>query len=56
MLSVLEGLNKQSKSKLYSEAGPGQFVKTPAYRPVTKYERRAQRLGHGVWDLMFKKA
>jgi len=22
-------------------------------RPVTKYERRGQRLGHGVWDLLF---
>ena len=24
-------------------------------RPETKYERRGQRLGHGVWDLVFKK-
>ncbi len=24
-------------------------------RPETKYERRGQRLGHGVWDLIFEK-
>lgn len=25
----------------------------PDYRPTTKFERRGQRLGHGVWDLLF---
>ena len=25
----------------------------PDYRPQTKFERRGQRLGHGVWDLLF---
>jgi tRNA (guanine-N7-)-methyltransferase len=24
-------------------------------RPVTKFEQRGQRLGHGVWDLMFER-
>lgn len=27
----------------------------PDYRPETKFERRGQRLGHGVWDLLFEK-
>jgi tRNA (guanine-N7-)-methyltransferase len=27
----------------------------PSYRPDTKYEHRGIRLGHGVWDLLFKK-
>ncbi|MDP2902757.1 MAG: tRNA (guanosine(46)-N7)-methyltransferase TrmB [Methylovulum sp.] len=27
----------------------------PAYRPLTKFEQRGLRLGHGVWDLIFKK-
>jgi tRNA (guanine-N7-)-methyltransferase len=26
----------------------------PDYRPTTKFERRGQKLGHGVWDLLFK--
>ncbi len=28
----------------------------PDYRPETKFERRGQRLGHGVWDLLFEKS
>lgn len=34
-------------------AGPGQFFARPADRPLTKFEQRGQRLGHGVWDLIF---
>ena len=36
-------------------AGQGQYLPRPDYRPLTKFERRGQRLGHGVWDLIFKK-
>jgi len=25
----------------------------PEHRPITKFERRGERLGHGVWDLIF---
>ena len=25
----------------------------PAHRPVTKFENRGIKLGHGVWDLVF---
>jgi tRNA (guanine-N7-)-methyltransferase len=25
----------------------------PAHRPLTKFENRGQRLGHGVWDIIF---
>ncbi len=31
------------------------YAPRPDYRPVTKFERRGLRLGHGVWDLMFRK-
>ncbi len=31
------------------------FAPRPHYRPVTKFERRGLRLGHGVWDLVFTK-
>ena len=30
------------------------FAAKPDYRPSTKYEERGKRLGHGVWDLVFK--
>ena len=32
-------------------AADGQYVERPASRPLTRFERRGQRLGHGVWDL-----
>jgi tRNA (guanine-N7-)-methyltransferase len=32
------------------------YAPKPDYRPETKFERRGLNLGHGVWDLVFKKA
>jgi tRNA (guanine-N7-)-methyltransferase len=31
------------------------YVERPASRPLTKFEQRGHRLGHGVWDLMFER-
>jgi len=31
------------------------FCVRPDYRPLTKFEQRGLRLGHGVWDLIVKK-
>ena len=31
------------------------FAPRPDYRPLTKFENRGIRLGHGVWDLIFKR-
>jgi tRNA (guanine-N7-)-methyltransferase len=31
------------------------YAPRPAYRPETKFEARGLRLGHGVWDLVFKR-
>ncbi len=31
------------------------YVPRPETRPLTKFEQRGQRLGHGVWDLMFER-
>jgi len=31
------------------------YVPRPESRPLTKFENRGQRLGHGVWDLQFAK-
>ncbi len=31
------------------------YALRPEYRPVTKFENRGLRLGHGVWDLVFEK-
>ncbi len=31
------------------------YVERPASRPLTKFEKRGERLGHSVWDLIFDK-
>jgi tRNA (guanine-N7-)-methyltransferase len=31
------------------------YAPRPDYRPITKFENRGLRLGHGVWDLVFSK-
>ena len=30
------------------------FARKPDYRPLTKFENRGLKLGHGVWDLVFR--
>lgn len=40
---------------LDNKAGPGSFIARPISRPLTKFEKRGQKLGHGVWDLVFTK-
>ena len=32
------------------------YAPRPDYRPLTKFEQRGLRLGHGVWDLVFRRA
>ncbi len=31
------------------------YAPRPDFRPKTKFEARGERLGHGVWDMMFKR-
>jgi tRNA (guanine-N7-)-methyltransferase len=31
------------------------YAPRPDYRPLTKFEARGLRLGHGVWDLVFRR-
>lgn len=51
MLEVLSGFDNLQNT---AAAGEG-YVPTPDYRPETKFEARGKRLGHGVWDLVFRK-
>jgi tRNA (guanine-N7-)-methyltransferase len=41
------------KAKLL--ANTADYAPRPAYRPLTKFEQRGLRLGHGVWDLIFRR-
>ncbi|WP_414673569.1 tRNA (guanine(46)-N(7))-methyltransferase TrmB, partial [Marinobacter sp. UBA2678] len=31
----------------------GEYSPRPEDRPITKFEKRGETLGHGVWDLVF---
>ena len=42
-------------TELENLAGAGQFAPRPTTRAPTKFERRGERLGHGVWDLSFRR-
>ncbi|WP_145652501.1 tRNA (guanosine(46)-N7)-methyltransferase TrmB [Pseudoduganella lurida] len=45
VLSAEEGLQNTAEG----------YAPQPAYRPLTKFENRGLKLGHGVWDLVFTK-
>lgn len=47
VMSQASGFVNQSESNDY--------VARPENRPLTKFEQRGHRLGHGVWDLMFER-
>ena len=32
------------------------FAPRPGHRPLTKFELRGRKLGHGVWDVLFRRA
>jgi tRNA (guanine-N7-)-methyltransferase len=38
-----------------NNAGRDRYTPRPDERPLTKFEQRGQRLGHGVWDLVFRR-
>jgi len=47
VMNSIDGYKNQSATQDY--------VPRPETRPLTKFEQRGQRLGHGVWDLMFER-
>lgn len=49
---VLEVLQAESQLQ-NSSSDPSGFAEKPSYRPLTKFENRGIKLGHGVWDLVF---
>lgn len=45
----------QASPYFVNELAAGQFAPRPEFRPITKFEQRGARLGHGVWDLLFRR-
>ena len=48
MMEVMNGSEGFANTQGESEYSP-----RPEDRPITKFEQRGERLGHGVWDLLF---
>lgn len=46
----------QSNQCFENTSNDNTYVERPAHRPITKFETRGQKLGHGVWDLIFTRA
>jgi tRNA (guanine-N7-)-methyltransferase len=43
-----------SREPLLANTAPG-YAPRPDYRPQTKFETRGLKLGHGVWDIIFRR-
>lgn len=50
---ILEVLSHEPLLGNTADASRGGYAPKPEYRPLTKFENRGIRLGHGVWDLVF---
>lgn len=48
MLTILENAPQWQNT-----AKNNQFTPRPSSRPITKFEKRGQQLGHEIWDLVF---
>ncbi len=51
---ALEMLDTLGREPLLANSATA-FASRPAYRPLTKFERRGIARGHGVWDLIFQR-
>jgi tRNA (guanine-N7-)-methyltransferase len=53
-VQMLEVLGAEPTLQNTATAEDG-YAEKPAYRPLTKFENRGIKLGHGVWDVVFKR-
>lgn len=53
---ILDVLSAEPLLENTADASKGGYATKPAYRPLTKFENRGIKLGHGVWDVVFKRA
>lgn len=51
MINVLKDI-----PELVNQSENGDYVDRPDYRPLTKFEQRGLKLGHGVWDIIYRKS
>lgn len=54
-MQMLDVLSAEANLVNTADASPQGFAPRPDYRPLTKFENRGLRLGHGVWDVIFQR-
>ena len=50
---ILEVLTAEPQLENTADAASDGYAPKPDYRPLTKFENRGIKLGHGVWDIVF---
>ena len=50
---ILEVLSAEASLKNTADMSGDGYAPKPDYRPLTKFENRGIKLGHGVWDVVF---
>ena len=50
---MLEVMSHDALLRNTADPASSGYAAKPAYRPLTKFENRGIKLGHGVWDLVF---
>jgi tRNA (guanine-N7-)-methyltransferase len=54
-VQILEVLSAEPLLKNTADDSRGGYAVKPDYRPLTKFENRGLKLGHGVWDVVFQR-
>ena len=54
-VQILEVLSAEPILQNTATQDQGGYAVKPDYRPLTKFENRGLKLGHGVWDVVFKR-
>lgn len=54
-VQILEVFNAEPLLKNTASSDLGGYAVKPNYRPLTKFENRGLKLGHGVWDVVFQR-
>ncbi|MFY8043806.1 MAG: tRNA (guanosine(46)-N7)-methyltransferase TrmB, partial [Rhodoferax sp.] len=55
ILEVLSAEPKLKNRALATNPELAGYAHKPHYRPLTKFENRGIKLGHGVWDVVFER-
>jgi tRNA (guanine-N7-)-methyltransferase len=55
ILEVLSAEPKLKNQALAAHPDLAGYAPKPHYRPLTKFENRGLKLGHGVWDVVFER-